>query len=437
MDIPRRLAYNGRSMSTPFPPPDYVSTDSAVPGITVFKPRPVAAAGHELVVDFRCPRCAATTGYSTAEGGLTCQHCGHYEPPPDRVVGRDATQFEFRVDTLERAAHGWGVARNELVCNSCGARTSVPLETLTHTCPFCDSNQVVQAVAPQDILRPRHLLPFSIDEAAALQALQQWLGSSWMTPANLQQQARGADFVPIYVPFWNFDARTTANWKAQVGHQRTRTYYSGGKRHTRTETEWRWESGSVDLPTRDLLIEGTDKVSPVLLRRLADYRLDKLVPYDPSYLAGLSAQAYDITLDKGWEQGREVIRQRTRTACESQASTSLIRNFSMEMDFHDEVWRYVLVPVFINAYQFNAETYQVMINGQTGTVAGQRPVDWTKVWLAIVACMVPGALLGALALLTLIFGLGALLAPLSLAAFFAGFRYARKLYVQAEAMSDV
>jgi DNA-directed RNA polymerase subunit RPC12/RpoP len=437
MDIRSAVAYNGHSMSTQFPPSDYVPTESAVAGITVFKPRPPAEEAHALVIDFRCPRCDATTGYSTADGGLTCQHCGHYEPPSERVVGRDATQFEFRVETLERAAHGWGVARNELVCNSCGAHTTVPLETLTHTCPFCDSNQVVQAKAPQDILRPRHLLPFSVDEEAALQAQRHWLGSSWMTPGNLQQKAQGGDFVPIYVPFWNFDARTTANWKAQVGHQRTRTYYSNGKRRTRTETEWRWESGQVNLPTRDLLIEGTDKVSPVLLRRLADYRLDKLVPYDPSYLAGLSAQAYDITLDKGWELGREVIRQRTRGACEAQASTDLIRNFSMNMDFHDEVWRYVLVPVYINAYQFNGETFQVLVNGQTATVSGQRPVEWTKVWLAIVACMLPGVFLGLLSLVTLIFGFGALVAPFALAAFFYGFRYARKLYVQAEEMTDV
>ena len=48
-----------------------------------------------------------------------------------------------------------------------------------------------------------------------------------------------------------------------------------------------------------------------------------------------------------------------------------------------------------------------------------------------------GIRLGLLALLTLIVGLGALLAPFALLAFVFGFRYARKLYQQAEEMDDV
>lgn len=45
-----------------------------------------------------------------------------------------------------------------------------------------------------------------------------------------------------------------------------------------------------------------------------------------------------------------------------------------------------------------------MVNGQTGTIAGQMPVDWTKVWLVIAALLAPGVLLGLLGLLTLLLG---------------------------------
>ena len=102
------------------------------------------------------------------------------------------------------------------------------------------------------------------------------------------------------------------------------------------------------------------------------------------------------------------MREQTRQACISQASTSMVRNFSMNLDFSQETWRYVLLPVYVAAYRYQGKTFQVMVNGQTGVVAGQRPVDWTRIWLVVAALLAPGVLLGLLGLVTLVFaGLGA------------------------------
>jgi hypothetical protein len=118
----------------------------------------------------------------------------------------------------------------------------------------------------------------------------------------------------------------------------------------------------------------------------------------------MQARAYDLPLEAAWEQAREQMREQTRQACRSQASTSQIRNFSMNLDFSQESWRYILLPVYVAAYRFQSQNYQVMVNGQTGSVSGQRPVDWTKVWLVIAALLAPGVLLGLVGLLTLLFG---------------------------------
>jgi hypothetical protein len=46
----------------------------------------------------------------------------------------------------------------------------------------------------------------------------------------------------------------------------------------------------------------------------------------------------------------------------------------------------------------------VMGNGQTGTVAGQKPVAWWKVWLAIAALLLPGLGVGLVGLILLLAG---------------------------------
>jgi transcription elongation factor Elf1 len=154
------------------------------------------------VVNFRCPHCDGVTAYSTDNGGLTCGYCGYHEAPQAEQVGRQAEEFEFTVEAWERSSHGWGQARKELECQSCSVHTTLSAEMLTHTCPFCGSNKVVQLKAPQDVLRPRFLIPLTTTTDECRRQVSEWLGSSWMVPKGLQRLGRSAEFVPIYIPFW-------------------------------------------------------------------------------------------------------------------------------------------------------------------------------------------------------------------------------------------
>jgi hypothetical protein len=224
-----------------------------------------------------------------------------------------------------------------------------------------------------------------------------------MTPTVLKRAASIASFTGVYLPFWTFDSNTTAQWRAEVGHTRTEHYHEDGKLKTRTRTVWRWESGRVELSIDDLLVAGTGRLSKRLLQQVKDFEMSALHPYEAKFLAGFQALAYDIPLETAWETGRAEMRDQTRQACLEQASSSQIRNFSMSLDFSDETWRYILLPVYLAGYTFEQKPYQVMVNGQTGSISGQRPVDWTKVWLAVAGVVAPGLLLVLAGLLTLAF----------------------------------
>src|SRR5262245_17765968 len=374
-------------MADPFPPPNFVRTQSAIDGIEIWMPAPDDIE-HREVVNFRCPQCAGQTAYSVARGGLTCSSCGYYEPPPQHLVGKGAEEFEFKVETLSRAARGWGEARKELECELCGGFASVPLDNLTHTCPFCGSLQVIQRQAPQDVLRPRSLIPFMVDPATCQERVATWLGNTWMAPADLRGLAATTSFTAIYIPFWTFDARVEADWRAEV----ERTEGSG----RRTRKVWRWESGHVQRVFDDLLTGGSSRLSLLLLGQISNYDSGQLVQYDPKYLAGILAQSYDIQLEDAWEMGRALMREMVRAECRARAGADNVRNFSAQLDYADETWRYILVPLYIATYQHGRKTYQVLVNGQTGAVAGQRPVDWRKVGLALSALVLPGLIASAL-----------------------------------------
>ncbi len=441
-----------------FPPAGYVPTRSALDGVIVYMPAPQID-DYEQEVEFACPNCGGVQAYHVVNGGLSCTSCAYYQPPQGQRVGHRAVSNEFITEESEKrkaerlkrqlgsalatgaaaagesanavssasdnaslssaethslnsrsksikpvsvgrpptsADYDWGEERNELECKNCGASVLLDPKSLTHICPFCGSSSVIQRAFDHDKLRPRYLVPFKVDSEPAINGIKQWLGNNWMTPGDLQKRAGLDRLTGIYLPYWTFTATSSADWKAEVGHTRTRKNSEG---ETETYTEWRWESGSVRLPIRDLPVSGTAKLNQGLLNEVNQFDMGKLVEYDPAYLAGFNAQTYDINLDTAWTRGREIMREQTKSACYRQASTGKVRNFSMGLDYADETWRYVLLPVYLMSYRYKNEAFSVMINGQTGFITGQRPVEWRKVGMAIVASLMPAMIAALTALL--------------------------------------
>ena len=373
-----------------FPPNGFIETTSAVDGVRVFMPAPDNEK-HEEIVAFRCPQCNGEMAFSAVDGGISCGYCGYHEAPDgSNKVGLSAESFEFKVSTMQQASHGWGVERKEIVCQTCTSHIVVEEATLTTNCPFCQSNKVIQHRAPQDVLRPRFLIPFVLDDDAAHSRTRSWLGDSWLVPKQLRQVASIGSFIPMYLPYWTFDADASATWKAEVGRRVKRTNWKG---ESKTVTEWSWESGRVAHHFKNVKVNGSNRLNSKLMRAIHDYDLNGLRTYDPSFLAGTQAIAYEGSLEDAWALARGEMRNRVKKRCENQATTSNIRNFSMELEFGDEAWRYVLLPVYIANYHFQNKPFQLLVNGQTGAVAGQRPADWRKIGLLAAIPILIGALL--------------------------------------------
>ena len=90
---------------------------------------------------------------------------------------------------------------------------------------------------------------------------------------------------------------------------------------------------------------------------------------------------------------REAVREAGRKQALEPANAKQIRNYAVTVDFADETWRYVLLPFHLAAYPHRGRSYQIVINGQTGSIAGQRPPDWTRVGLVAAVLLVTGPLL--------------------------------------------
>lgn len=382
-------------------PQGFVRVESKLDGITVYAPAPPVepnapdATGPNTLTHFKCPNCGATTAFDPRAGSVTCSNCGSVYALHAQQVGRNAGEFEFTLDTLNSTPRGWGLTRRDLVCENCGATTSVAPTELATTCPFCGSNRVSARTAVPDKFRPRFLIPFKIERDTCTARAREWLKQGWFYPRDLVNAARGAQFTGVYLSFWTFHAQVNAQWRAEVGYERQENYFDVNqmKFKTRTVIDWRWKQGQVSVPFDNQLGTATTHISASLLHRLEPYQLDALVTYDPGFLAGWRAVSYEIPLNDAWDAARAQMRERTRQAANDEIDSKYVRNFSMNAAFDDEAWRLILLPAYITTYRFADKTYQLVINGQTGKVAGEKPIDWRKVWLVVAALAAPGVLL--------------------------------------------
>lgn len=392
-------------MDTQLIPPGFSQIDSSVDGITVYAPVPVTDSAA-ITAEYKCPNCGAPTQYEIAAGGIACQYCGYTAPIGGEHIGKSAGEYEFTLDALKQAQRPWVTDFKDLHCDSCGADLLASAASMTATCPFCSSNKVNIRKAPDDQLRPNSLIPFRVESKMIREKAIRWLGQGWFHPPGLTGGSFVDRFTGIYLPYWTFDATIQAQWKAQVGFERQEQYYDAGSKQwqTRTVIDWVWKTGQILLEKDDLLMSGSTHVSPLILKRLLPYQLEDLVTFSGDYLAGWQTHIYDISLSDAWQSARNKMREDAKQACHKSIPSPHVRNFSMTAEFSNEVWRHILLPTYVASYTFENKTYQVLANGQTGVVAGQKPVVWWKVWLVISILIAPGVALGLLGLFTLVLG---------------------------------
>jgi hypothetical protein len=66
----------------------------------------------------------------------------------------------------------------------------------------------------------------------------------------------------------------------------------------------------------------------------------------------------------------------------------------MDVDWRNETFKHVILPIWMAAYRYNGKSYRFLVNGQTGEVQGERPWSVWKIAFAVIlaATIILGAL---------------------------------------------
>ncbi|HEX8887697.1 MAG TPA: hypothetical protein VF779_00875 [Pyrinomonadaceae bacterium] len=351
---------------------------------------------QEKVHRYPCSSCGAILVFEPKDGMLSCPYCGHKEVIPtsaDEVQERSYEEYlKPRVGQLQVLAQN----ALEVQCTSCGAIvTFVPPEVASE-CDFCGAKIVAQPKSADPTVAPEGVLPFHITEHQATANLKQWISSRWFAPNALKKFATPEAIDGVYLPFWTYDANTTSYYTGQRGeyYYVTETYTETddqGRSQTKTRevrhTRWWPVSGTVSRWFDDILIPATKSLPVKSINALEPWDLPEIKPYDPAYLSGFKAQRYQVELPDGFEQAKAI----AARVIEGDVRRDIGGDEQMISDIKTHysaiTFKHLLLPVYAGAYRLNQKVFQIVVNGRTGEVQGDRPYSIWKITLLILSIL--------------------------------------------------
>jgi DNA-directed RNA polymerase subunit M/transcription elongation factor TFIIS len=347
---------------------------------------------------YSCPTCGAEATWDAGKKALVCQYCGTVSPAnielspsgEETIVEHDLAIALRGVSDDKR---GWQAEKTQVRCQSCQAISVFDPARVGQRCDFCGSSALVPYEEVKEAFRPESLLEFQVSSAQVREEIRKWYGSRWFAPNALKSKAMTDTLHGLYIPYWTFDAQVHADWWAESGYYYyvTESYTdSSGKRATRQVRKIRWQpsSGSLDHFFDDQLVAASRGVHPALLTKVEPFPTRDLKPYNPGYLAGWVVERYQIDLVAAAQEARGRMDQVLRQLCASRVPGDTHRNLRVDANYSGQTFKHILTPVWLLSYQFHGKPFQVVINGYTGTIAGEYPKSWWKISLAVLAVLI-------------------------------------------------
>lgn len=334
-----------------------------------------------MIIQYKCPNCGSDMRFDSKKGTLSCPSCG-------RQDNIENFSDEFIEKTFDE---------NEVVhyeCNNCGAEILTDPDTTATNCSFCGA-PVVLGDRLRGELAPAKVIPFSISKEEAIAAFKKWCRNGLLTPRGFMAADRIKEITGIYVPFWMYDLDSNAQVEA-VG-TKIRTYTRGD--YIYTETRFYNVYRDIDLRYVNVPVDASEKLNDELMDKLEPYHYGNLKEFKTPYLAGYIAEKYNFTDEELYSRVKEKVQPFIDSYIQSTIQGYATVNYkNKQIHTSKKNAMYVLLPVWMFAYDYDDQEHIFAMNGQTGKVVGKPPLSAGKIaaWFSGIA----GSIFLALKLIT-------------------------------------
>lgn len=340
-------------------------------------------------VTYKCPNCGGELVFDPAEQNYHCGYCqsrfSQQEleriEPDQREAGREqglkeagaqeGNQEDSREDSRENSQEEALIYH----CPSCGAQIVTDETTAASFCYYCHNPVVLEGRLSGKYL-PDKIIPFAIGREAAIKQFMNFVKRKRFVPRDFFNESQIEKLSGVYYPYWSYGCHVEGRVAGEAA--RIRVWMAGDTEFTETSVFHVERQGEVtlDCMTKNAL-RSSDKA---LVEGVLPFRTQEMKEFSMGYLAGFFAEKRDMER----EEFAEGMRQDARSCAKSLLRGSIqgYSTVNIQQDqakISQEEWQYLLLPVWVLTYGGrNGRMYYYAMNGQTGNVCGELPVDRKK-----------------------------------------------------------
>ena len=337
------------------------------------------------VTNYQCPACTGPLHFSGESGKLECDYCGssytvaqiedmYREKEAKAAAAQNSGEWKKASLTED-----WGSDANGMktyTCPSCGAELICDENTAATCCPYC-GNQTVIPGQFAGALKPEYVIPFKTDKAAAIEALKSHYKGKVLLPKSFADNNHVEKIQGVYVPFWMFDAEA----KGEMSFQATssRVHIQGDEEITTTDHFEVYRSGSMEF--EKIPVDASSRMPDGHMDAIEPFDYSELKPFSTAYMPGFLADKYDVETE---ECGKRMEERCSRALADALSDTvtgydqKSVTNQRFRVQKGDV--HYAMLPVWMLATKWNDQSFLFAMNGQSGRLVGDLPVDKKKYW---------------------------------------------------------
>ncbi len=326
---------------------------------------------------YECPNCGGDLRFDIASQKLKCNHCESSFDPYEQEKQADAvesTDDEYQVTVF--------------TCPECGAEIESTNLSAAGFCSYC-GGAVVFSSRVQKEKRPAKIIPFRVTKEDCRKSYLSMIKRTPYTPKELKDPKYLERFVGFYLPYWSFRSKTEREVHVD-GVKRTRRgdYIYVDHYHL---------SGKLDASYDGVSYDASSSFDDGISQRIAPFSTKNMVDFAPSFLLGFYADTADVPVEIYQNEAyttiaKDIVRrllssqgfQKGGIKVESSA-TAQIRN-EIAGDISSER---MMFPIWFLTYRKGDRIAYSVVNGSTGTIYSDLPIDSGRFFRASLLFAIP------------------------------------------------
>ena len=315
----------------------------------------------------KCPNCTGELDFDVKDQIVKCTYCGS-EFNPKKAELKLKTAKEIKQDKKEDKEdkyEGKGYS-----CTQCGATLMTFDETAITFCSYCGSQAMIEEKMIQ-IDKPEYIIPFQKTKEECINAYKSKVSKSLFAPSYLKNSTTHDKFRGIFMPYiiYKLDKDGNCTFKGSKYSHRSGDYQIYDDYTINANVNASYKGISYDL-----LSKYYDKYSNAI-----PFNYKKAEEFNPNYMVSFYADAGDVSQNTYDNDVTNIVTKDTTRFLTKYKEFRKYGCSNPQARLNVSERKIGMFPVYFLAVRDKKDKiYYAVVNGQTGKVAADIPVSFSK-----------------------------------------------------------